>query len=89
MQTHQTSEPFSAFGDQPQRLKFLRYLRDEARYTNEDIATASGYGLDTVKAWFSDSPSRQRPIKDRALKLIMANLNITPEAYLLASNHPD
>ena len=68
---------------------FLRFLRDEARYTNEDIARASGYGLDTVKGWFSDNANRQRVVKDRALQLIMANLNITPQAYLLAVNRQD
>ena len=85
----QNAEAPVDFGTQEHRLKFLRYLRDEARYTNEDIARASGYGLDTVKGWFSDNANRQRVVKDRALQLIMANLNITPQAYLLAVNRQD
>ena len=88
MSTSQPNTTFD-FGDQAKRLKFLRFLRDEARYTNEDIARASGYGLDTVKGWFSDNVDRQRVVKDRALQLIMANLNITPQAYLLAVNRQD
>lgn len=82
----QNAEAPVDFGTQEQRLKFLRYLRDDARYTNEDIATASGYGVDTVKGWFSDNQDRQRKVKDRALQLLLANLKISPLAYQAAVN---
>lgn len=75
-----------SFGTQADRLKFLRYLRDEARFTNEDIAKASGYGSDTVKGWFSDNPDRQRKVKDRALQLLLANLKIQFSAYQAVVN---
>ena len=50
-----TSQPNTTFdfGDQAKRLKFLRFLRDEARYTNEDIARQEAAQRTAARRWRS------------------------------------
>lgn len=69
------------YGPQERRLRFLRHLRDNDRHTNEDLASSSGYTLDAVKSWFSNSNARRREIPDRAMALLLTNTGYTKAAY--------
>ena len=71
-----------AFGTQAQRRKFLDYLCNTLRFTQRDISAKSLYGIDMVKAWFSESEQRRRPVPDRAMALLLKDCSITKEAFL-------
>ena len=79
--TQQAPAP-DAFGTQEERTKFITHLRDVRRLTQSDIAIYAGYGLDSVKAWTADNPSRKRDIPDRALAMLLYKLGMSGSHYL-------
>lgn len=70
-----------AFGTQEERRKFLDHLVKEMRFTQQDISQKSRYGIDTVKAWFSENEARRRAIPDRAMALLLQSTNTSEEAF--------
>ena len=80
MQTPAARPADTAHGGQADRLKFLTHLREHG-FSHADLAQMSHYEIDTVKAWFSKSPSRQREISDRALALIISGTGYSVAAY--------
>lgn len=70
-----------SFGTADDKLKFLRYLRDDQRFTMEDLATKSLHSVETVKAWFSSNPQRKRAVSDRAMSLILNELSLNTDQY--------
>lgn len=69
------------YGTQEHRLRFLKHLRDNSRYTSHQLAEASGYSVDAVKSWFSNSESRRREIPDRAMAVLLQRVGYTEAAY--------
>lgn len=69
------------FGTDADRLLFLRYLRDDQRFTQEDLASRTLHSVDTVKAWFSENPNRKRSCQDRSILLLLNSLGITERDY--------
>ena len=69
------------YGQQDHRVKFLRYLKDEERFTIPELAEKSMHSQDTVKAWLSASPMRKRDVTARAIAMLLQNLGRSYEEY--------
>lgn len=76
----------STYGTPEQKLKFIRYLRDNQRFTLEELAQKSLYSVETVKAWFSDNPQRYRVCQDRAVAMLLAQLDLDVADYWVIVN---
>ena len=69
------------FGTDTDRVLFLRYLRDDRRFTQEELAQRSMHSVDTVKAWFSENPNRHRACKDRSIQLLLTSFALSEKDY--------
>lgn len=76
-----TGSTNTSFGTDAERLLFLHYLRDDQRFTQEDLANKSLHSLETVKAWFSDNPNRKRACQDRSIQLLLNSLGLSNKDY--------
>lgn len=85
--TSNKDKPF--YGTAEDKLKFLRYLRDEQRFTMEDLATKSLHSVETVKAWFSTNQQRKRPVSDRAVSLVLNSLSLNEGQYWVVVKRQD
>lgn len=60
---------------QPDNLGILKHLAEEHSLDYEEIAAFTEYSLDSVRSWYCKPDSdRYRPVPDRALSLLRANL---------------
>lgn len=82
-----TGSSTPSFGTDADRLLFLHYLRDDMRFTQEDLATRALHSVDTVKAWFSENEHRKRACKDRSIQLLLNTLGLTETDYWVIVNN--